>query len=145
MFSFESMKNCKNDRLFKIHKKYENSVNIRPRVQAISPKVYIGVVLSIRKRIKHVLKVCNVVFSFESMKNCKNDILLKIHKKYENSVNIRPRVQAISSKVYIGVVLSIRKRIKHVLKVCNVVFSFESMKIVKMTDFSKFIKNMKTQ
>ena len=37
------MENCKNDRLFKIHNKYENSVNIRPRVKAISPKVYIGV------------------------------------------------------------------------------------------------------
>ena len=126
--SFESMKNCKNDRLFKIHKKYENSVNIRPRVQAISPKVYIGVLLSIRKRIKHVLKVCIVVFSFESMKNCENDRLFKIHKKYKNSVNIRPRVQAISPKVYIGVLLSIRKSIKHVLKVYNVGFLFESVK-----------------
>ena len=29
LFSFESMKNCKNDRFFKIHKKYKNSVNIR--------------------------------------------------------------------------------------------------------------------
>ena len=39
---------------------YENLGNIRPRVQAISPKVYIGVLLSIRIRIKHILKVCNV-------------------------------------------------------------------------------------
>ena len=74
------MKNGKIDRLFKIHKKYENSVNIRPRVQALSPKVYIGVLLSILKRIKHVLKMCKVVFSFESMNNCKTDRLFKIHK-----------------------------------------------------------------
>ena len=104
-------------------------------------KYTLEMLLSIRKRIKHVLKVCNVVFSFESMKNCKNYRLFKIHKKYEKlSKNIRPRVQAISPKVHIGVLLSIRKRIKHVLKVCNVVFSFESMKNCKMTDFSEFIK-----
>ena len=85
MFSFESMKNCKNDKLVKIHKKYENSVNIRPRVQAISPKVYIGVLLSIHKKIKHVLKVCNVGFSFESMKNCKMTVFSEFIKKIKLS------------------------------------------------------------
>ena len=45
------------------------------------------------------MKVCNVVFSFDSMKNCEND---RIFKTYVNLVNIRPRVQAISPKVLNG-------------------------------------------
>ena len=60
---------------------------------------------------------------------------------YEHLGNIRARVQALSPKVYIGVLLFIRIRIKHVLKVCNVVFWIKLMKkIVKITDFCKFIK-----
>ena len=74
VFLFESMKSCKNDR------QDENLVNIRPRVKAISPKVFIGVLLSIRDRIWQVLKVCNVVLPFKSIKNCKNDRLFKFIK-----------------------------------------------------------------
>ena len=37
--------------------------------------------------------MCNVVFLFDSMKNCENTRIFKIH---ENLVNIGPRVQAIS-------------------------------------------------
>ena len=62
-------KKCENDRILK---RYENLGNIRPRIQAISFKVYIGVLLSIRIRIKHILKVCNVVFWIKLMKNCQN-------------------------------------------------------------------------
>ena len=71
--SFGLMKKSGIDRILKIK---ENLGNIRPRVQAISPKVYIGVLLSIRKRIKHILKVCNVVFWIKLMKNCENYSLL---------------------------------------------------------------------
>ena len=60
----------------------ENLRNIRPRVQAISPKVYIGVLLSIHVRIKHILKVCNVVFWIKLIKNCQSYRLLKIHKMW---------------------------------------------------------------
>ena len=47
-------------------------------------------------RIEHQWKVCNVMFSFDLMKKCENDRILKM---YENLGNIRPRVQAISPKV----------------------------------------------
>ena len=43
------MKKCESDRTLKTN---ENLRNIRPRVQAISPKVYIGVLLSIHIQIK---------------------------------------------------------------------------------------------
>ena len=76
-------------------------------------------------RIEHQWKVCNVVFSFDLMKNCENDRILKT---YENLGNSRPLVQAVSPKVCIGVLLSIRIRIKHILKVCNVMFWIKSMK-----------------
>ena len=49
---------------------------IWPHVQAISPKAYIWAFWSIRRWIEHILKVCNVVFWFELMNNCKNDRLL---------------------------------------------------------------------
>ena len=75
--SFDLMKKCESDRTLKTN---ENLRNIRPRVQAISPKVYIGVLLSIHIRIKHILKVCNVVFWIKLMKNCQSYRLLKIHK-----------------------------------------------------------------
>ena len=57
-------------------KTYEILGNIQPRVQALSPKVCNGVLLSIRIRIKHILKVCNVVFWINSMKNCQSYRLL---------------------------------------------------------------------
>ena len=41
-----------------------------------SPKVYIGVLLFIHIRIKHILKVSNVVFWIKLMKNCQNYRLL---------------------------------------------------------------------
>ena len=63
-------------------------------------------------RIEHHWKLCNVVFSFDLMKKCENDKILKM---YENLGNIRPRVQAVSPKVYIGVLLYIRIQIKHIL------------------------------
>ena len=77
VFSFDLMKKCESDRTLKTN---ENLRNIRSRVQAISPKVYIGVLLSIHIRIKHILKVCNVVFWIKLMKNCQSYRLLKIHK-----------------------------------------------------------------
>ena len=77
VFSFDLMKKCESDRTLKTN---ENLRNIRPRVQAISPKVYIGMLLSIHIRIKHILKVCNVVFWIKLMKNCQSYRLLKIHK-----------------------------------------------------------------
>ena len=77
VFSFHLMKKCESDRTLKTN---ENLRNIRPRVQAISPKVYIGVLLSLHIRIKHILKVCNVVFWIKLMKNCQSYRLLKIHK-----------------------------------------------------------------
>ena len=87
----------------KLIKKDENLVNIRPRIQAISPKVYIWVLLSIRKRIKQVLKVCNIVFSFESIKKIVKMTDFSKFIKVDNTLgNIRPRIQAISPKVYIG-------------------------------------------
>ena len=54
---------------------YKILENIQSRVQAVSPKAYIGALLSIDRWIGHMLKVCNVVFWFELMKNCKNDSL----------------------------------------------------------------------
>ena len=77
VFLFVLMKKCESDRTLKTN---ENLRNIRPRVQAISPKVYIGMLLSIHIRIKHILKVCNVVFLIKLMKNCQSYRLLKIHK-----------------------------------------------------------------
>ena len=59
----------------KLIKFYKSQKNIQSRVQAVSPKAYIGALLSIRRWIEHILKVCNVVFWFELMKNCKNDSL----------------------------------------------------------------------
>ena len=41
--SVESMKICKNDSLFKFINNDKNYVNIRLLIQAMSPKVYIGV------------------------------------------------------------------------------------------------------
>ena len=59
-------------------------------------------------QIEHQWKVCNVVFSFDLMKNCEN---YRILKTYEILGSIRPRVQAVSPKVYNGVLLSIRIQI----------------------------------
>ena len=112
--------------------------SVRLRVQAISPKVLNGFFFKFYTRIEHQWKVCNVVFSFELMKKCESDRTLKTN---ENLRNIRPRVQAISPKVYIEMLLSIHIRIKHILKVCNVVFwiklmencqSYRLLKIHKM-------------
>ena len=77
VFSFDLRKKCENDRILKM---YQHLGNIRPRVRAISPKVYIIVLLFIRIRIKHILKVCNVVFWIKLLKNCQNYRLLQIHK-----------------------------------------------------------------
>ena len=77
VFSFDLMKKCESDRTLKTN---ENLRNSRPRVQAISPKVYIGMLLFIHIRIKNILKVCNVVFWIKIMKNCQSYRLLKIHK-----------------------------------------------------------------
>ena len=46
------MKNVKNDKILKM---YESLVNMRPHVQAVSPKVCIGALLSNRRTIEHVL------------------------------------------------------------------------------------------
>ena len=47
------MKNCQSYRLLKIHKNaIKILVNIRSRVQAVSPKAYIGVLLSIHREIE---------------------------------------------------------------------------------------------
>ena len=98
--------------------------SVRVRVQAISPKVPNGK-FKFHIRIEHQWKVCNVVVSFDLMKNSENDRILKT---YEILGNIRSRVQAVSPKVCNGVLLSIRIRIKHILKVCNVVFWIKSLK-----------------
>ena len=121
---FDLMKNCENDRILKT---YEILGNILPRVQAVSPKVCKGVLLSIRIRIKHILKVCNVVFWIKSMKNCQSYDFCKFIKFDNILVNIWPRVQAVSPKAYIGVLLSIHREIEHIWKVCNVVFWIEFM------------------
>ena len=112
--------------------------NVRPRVRAIFPKVYIRVLLFIRIRIKHILKVCNVVFWIKLMKNVKTTDFCKFIKFDKILVNIRPHVQAVSPKAYIGAFWSIHRWIKHITKVCNVAFWFE-WKIVKMTAFCKLI------
>ena len=56
------MNQYESDNILKTYENLEETRgNIWPRVQAMSPKVYIGVLLSIHKQIKHILKVCNVV------------------------------------------------------------------------------------
>ena len=124
VFSFDLMKKCESDMTLKTN---ENLRNIRPRVQAISPKVYIGVLLSTHIRIKHILKVCNVVFWIKLMKNCQSYRLLKFIKCDKILVNIRSRVQAVFLKAYIGVLLSMHREVEHIWEVCNVVFWFELM------------------
>ena len=59
---------------------YESLVIMRPRVQAVSPKVCIGALLSKRRTIENVLEVCKVVCLYELMKNGINDKRLLIHK-----------------------------------------------------------------
>ena len=54
--------------------------NIRPHVQAVSPKAYTGAYWSIRRLVEHILKVCNVVLWFELMENFKNNRLLYAYK-----------------------------------------------------------------
>ena len=54
--------------------------NIWSHVQAVSPKAYIRAYWSIRRWIKHILKVCNVVLWFKLMENCKNNLLLYAYK-----------------------------------------------------------------
>ena len=74
-FLFKSMKYCEKD-VCKSIKVDKILVHIRPRVLAGSPKTYIGVLLSIRRRIKHIKNGCNVMFLLDLIINCKNDKLL---------------------------------------------------------------------
>ena len=53
----------------KLIKFYQIKENVQSRVQAVSSKAYIGALLSIRRWIEHILKVCNVVFWFALIKN----------------------------------------------------------------------------
>ena len=65
-------------------------------------KYSIGFFLKFHIRIDDQWKVCNVVFSFDLMKKCESDKTLKTN---ENLRNIRPPVQALSPKVYVGSVI----------------------------------------